>query len=383
MIMDEQAVSRLKLPACWTLAAVALFCLPIESGPVLWAQGEMPSATRAAVEPEMKPGCYLWGGSDPWQFGQKIPNRAIAKWEADNGWAGQHHLLEIDLSSYYDREGRGRFIPKGLDLQIALAKRIIDGGGEVQMMVWATPAHLATVPLSSKDPNGRASWMKYKPRDFDAWAAIFAEVMERVAAKVDMNHVWVGIGMEAHRYKFRSSADDFLRLVDATQAKLKPLNLPHVGMTQVPDLIDDQLGRMKHFVPTFDFIERYLGMGRRNGWQVDFLPIFEYSSDVARMRSCIRKARGLLDTYGFGDAEIIWNGLSPEREIRDKQKGVEACIAMGKMLRSEGIGRACWDFLEDSEPRTRKQHDNGLLEYQTLRERPRYKLAKGVSATGW
>ena len=333
----------------------------------------------------MKPGVYCWGGSSGWRSSQLIPYAAIDVWERDNGWADQHHLQEIDLSSYYSVDSRGTFRPEGLELQIALAKRIIDGGGEVQMMVWATPAHLATRPLTgpdSMDDNRRASWMKYKPRSFDGWATIFAEVAKRIAAKVDPNKLWFGIGMESHRFKFRNTVADFLNLVDATQTKLKPLGLPHVGMTQVPDLIDGQLGRMPQFIPTFDFIDRYLKMGKQKGWRVDFLPLFEYSGDAIRMRQYVQMARGLLNTYGYDDCEIIWNGLSPLAEM-DNEKSVEMTIAVGKMLLAEGVTRACLDFLEDSEPATRQMYQpNGLLTYQTLAPRPRYELAKRVCQMG-
>lgn len=338
----------------------------------------------------VKPGCYMWGGSDGWQFGQKIPNRAIEVWERDNDWVNQHHLLEIDLSSYYDREGRGIADYRGLDLQINLAKRIIDGGGEVQLMCWATPAHLSSVPLTWND-GGRASWMKYKPKvlrnrygriTFDGnleWAKILVTVLRRIMAKVPSDRLWIGIGMEAHRFKFRNPVSDFLNFVDIVQKELRTVNnLVHIGMTQVPDLIDGQLGRMQHFIPTFDFIERYLNTARQKNWRVDFIPLFEYSGDAERMRSYIQQAWGLLNLCGFGSAEIIWNGLSPEANIRDTQMGVEKSIEVGKMLLEEGVNRACWDFLEDSEPETATQHDNGLLTYQTLAPRPRYELAKRV-----
>lgn len=330
----------------------------------------------------IKPGCLWWGGSSE----KPIPAEAVEKWQKEYGWGNQHHLLHVPLGRYR--------APSDVTLFMALARRIVKMGGWVQVMIFGTPRNMATVPVDQVDPwNGRPNYMKYPPRDDDEWARLYCDVVAGfLDAGIAPERLYFGIWLEPHRYAFRAGDMVFARLYGVVQKHLAHLQKARkvrlkVGGFQLSDLVDNMTGPDAPFycrTPTMTYADRFFKLVRREGWQLDFFDLFQYHHNPEAVVRKIMEVENLMADHGI-KAELIFNCLSHDKSPHIdawSEESAQYTIRLAKMIHTQTtVTRTGFDFVEDAELDTSKAGENGLLEYGTLRERPRWQAVGKIH--GW
>ncbi len=329
------------------------------------------------------PGFLHWGGSDEPIRGQSFPRKAARKWEEEFGWEDQHHLVWVGFSRI-DR-------PSKLEPALTLTKRIIDSGGWVQLTMVGTPAALASVPVEQRDPwNGRLNYMKYRPSSNEAWANdYYLRTVKAFHKAVGLERLYFNIWTEPNHWWWRNSDERFFQLYDVTQKvvqdweKKNKIQLKFGGY-QHADMSDRAGPNPPFFIetPTEEYINRFLEYGKENDWQIDYFDMFEYSVDPYRVSNRIMEIETFFMDQGKGDIEFILNSLSHAGSIIDpwSQESAQHTLTLAKLLHKyTKVNRVGFDFLEDSsDPAWNDFLQNGLLEWETLRERPRWAAARKI-----
>jgi hypothetical protein len=97
--------------------------------------------------------------------------------------------------------------------------------------------------------------------------------------------------------------------------------------------------------------------------------------------TCLLEMENIFDQHGRGDVEFVFNAISHAgrrdwSDIHpDESESALFTLMLTKMLHDHTrVNRGGFDFLEDSS----RQEMNGLLEYETLRERPRWEAVRKI-----
>lgn len=320
------------------------------------------------------PGCDLWGGSSK---GHDIPLEAIDIWEEENGWENQHHVLLVGLH----RSGH-----KQLTDQIGLANRIASNKGWVQVRIWGTPENMASVSITQKDNNGRLVYPKHPPRNYHAWAKLYIKTVSQFLEKNPVEQLYFNIWVEPNRFYWRAtdkSFYDFYHIVQDTIQEFEikeKINL-NIGGVQVDDIMDHMRGSNYPWycqTPTMTWIDRFLNLTNKYKWQLDFFDMFDYSRHVDNILNRINQVENLLVDHKI-DTELVFNSISDGGHLSEN-RAAEYLLELSKnILENTSVVRGEFDFLEDSESQGRwGGYPNGLLEYKTLRKRPKWYTAKDI-----
>jgi len=317
----------------------------------------------------IKPGCLLWAGSDEKQHGQIIPWTAIDVWENEMGWRDQHHILWLGLHRTDNR---------GLQLQIDLAKRILDDGGEVQWMIWGTPESMASVPTDWKDPSGRLVYPKHPPRDYDEWAGLYARTVKAIIKNLGTNRQYYSIWSSANRWQWRSSNRRFFGLYAVVQDEIEALESRtgqkiKLGAPQVDDILDLQVHDQEYTsTPALDWLNQFL----RNWPRCDFIPLFQYvppdDDPISTIINRVLEIEDVINGWDRNNIDLIFNSLAPGRGHVEPE-WAQYTLRLAKALTHTGVSRACFDYLQDSE----RGKENGLLDWN-LNKYPRWQAAEKI-----
>jgi len=320
------------------------------------------------------PGCDLWGGSSKTHV---VPFEAINVWEKENGWKNQHHVQLVGLH----RTGK-----KALQDQINLAHRITSKGGWSQIRIWGTPKDLASVSTTQKDPNGRVVYPKHPPVDYHSWADLYIEVIKKFLKKNSPDRLYFNIWVEPNRYYWRATDSTFYDFYDVVQEEVQKFEAKKgieikIGGVQVDDIMDNMRGEGRPWycqTPTMDWIDRFLSLVIDNGWQLDFFDIFDYSRNVNVILPAINQVENLLLDYNI-ETELVFNSLSDGGHLSESSAAEYLFLLAKEVFLNTSVVRGEFDFLEDSEaPGRWGGLPNGLLEYKTLRKRPKWYIAKEI-----
>lgn len=331
----------------------------------------------------------MWGGHNGWDRGSAVPWDAIDKWEADYGWEGQHHLIWCAFGHAFRRDHWA--VPVGL------ARRIVEGGGWVQVNMAGTPPALATVPLDQVDPwNNRLNYMKHKPKDNEAWVKdYFMPVLRGLHKRVGLEKLFINCWHEPNFFWWRDEDEEFWDLYGATDKAVQEFEKQN-GVTVTfggCQLANIQNARGSdpndpwYIRGTIQqYLKGFLDRANRDGWKLDYMDFFKYDHLPSRMVAALLEMEDIFEEAGRGNTEFVFNAMSHagRRDFHNidpnTQQSAEHLLACCKMIHKHTkVNRGGFDFLEDGEgPQSSHWAENGLLEYETLRERPRYQAIQKV-----
>jgi hypothetical protein len=209
---------------------------------------------------------------------------------------------------------------------------------------------------------------------------------------VGLERLLFNVWDEPNYYNWRNSDTQFYQLYDATQQAVQKWQKDNnakvaFGGLQLSNIDNADGGNPNDpfyiRTPIETWLKRFLELAGKKSWQIDFMDFFKYGfvippNDVIES---VLEMQNIFDDHNRSDVEFVFNAISHAGERQwsnidpEEEESALFTLVLTKMLHENTrVNRGGYDFLEDSNSREK----NGLLEYRTLRERPRWGAAKKI-----